>query len=395
MEQLETAIVEYLTTNNYTIVRPTEDSRIMVEDDVKLKFWNCDTSNFATYYDTLYGEVIGYADPNTGTNPIKRYITAYNNFSMVVELTHLNHKFLFTGDIEPVAQGNIASKIEYCDVLKVEHHSVNAYVNEDYVRKLYPKVAVVMETADITINRPEISSLKIRGAVIYTANTSGNVYVTSDITGIRTISSFGPSNTLPISSGLGLQLNNIRDVYHLGSFNDMPQIGDNDDLDDYITAGIYRGSSANTIQNRPFKGAGFKLIVEWGINSNRIHQTIKATTGAIYVRQINIDAGVVTKTDWGKVYTTAGDYGINLEDGTDLNDITTAGDYYVLNATSASTIINSPHTVTAFKLKVEYLHDKTRFRQTIYASDSACDTYIRTYTVNGWTGWFKLNLTQV
>lgn len=64
-------------------------------------------------------------------------------------------------------------------------------------------------------------------------------------------------------------------------------IKENDDLNDYTTAGVYY-SGATTITNSlshcPVRATGLKLIVEYTTGLSRITQTIKVNYGAIYTR---------------------------------------------------------------------------------------------------------------
>ena len=60
----------------------------------------------------------------------------------------------------------------------------------------------------------------------------------------------------------------------------------------------------------------------------------------------------------------------------------------------ATTLINSPVNNGAFKLIVEKINMEERIRQTIYANNQNCDTYVRYY--NGtWGSWHKINMTTV
>ena len=108
---LETNITNVVTNAGLNILRPNDLSIIEIDEETSLKFLNCDENNFTDYYDDV--------EYNTGVN---KYITIYNNFSLVVELIHGDHKFLFTGDIQKEAEEKIANDITYCDVYKVEHH---------------------------------------------------------------------------------------------------------------------------------------------------------------------------------------------------------------------------------------------------------------------------------
>lgn len=73
-------------------------------------------------------------------------------------------------------------------------------------------------------------------------------------------------------------------------------ISENDDLNSYVTPGTYKsGSSVITasLSNKP-EGitTGFKLRVEYVFHTVHIFQEIISQTGSIYVRRINLSAGV-------------------------------------------------------------------------------------------------------
>jgi len=136
------------------------------------------------------------------------------------------------------------------------------------------------------------------------------------------------------------------------------------------------------------------MKVEHIIDNQRIRQTIYSN-GSVdtYVRYISIINGVTTFGNWYKVkFNTLGNA---IDSNTDLNDITTADEYYVATSTIAATLINCPHTTSGFKLVVEYLNAEIRLRQTIYATNADSDTYVRTYTNAGWGTWKKVSMVTV
>lgn len=73
----------------------------------------------------------------------------------------------------------------------------------------------------------------------------------------------------------------------------------------------------------------------------------------------------------------------------DLNNYTTYGIYVCSSQTTSASLSNNPITTTGFKLIVEYLHDVSRIRQTIYANNATSDTFVRTYSASGWGVWIK------
>lgn len=213
----------------------------------------------------------------------------YNNFSMVVELRHFNNYFLFAADIEPLAQSKIYPYIKHCDVLKVEHHSLNYDSNSEYLEQLNPKIAIVTELDDLTqqsLTRPTVSNLKLKGTRIYSTHKSGNVIVESTFKGINVKSD---NETMDINEA----------SYNLHTGFILPA---NTDLNNVTKVGVYQcesGNKSTTITNNPLPIAGFKLIVEKPNNYGRLKQTlIESNTeyARIWVR--NNYGNNLEWTDW-------------------------------------------------------------------------------------------------
>lgn len=383
---LEAGIIAAINDNS-RIINPDNEQTIHI-DNMSLRFLNCDTSKYVEYYDYVF------FSPQYNN----KYVTKYNNFSMVVEMTHNDNKFLFTGDIEKEAQANIAPYLSYCDVLKVEHHGVNSELNKDYFRKVVPEKAIIMNTGDAIINRPSVPAYKMAGSKIFTSNKSHDIIVISNEKNINVISDEGIDD-YEYDSGLGFQFSNIKDIYTLRSPINESVVPDDANLNDYIKPGLYNCSSSANILNRPFLGTGFKLRVEEILNSSRIRQTAYNNVNSdTYVRFILLDNKknnvVVPKyLPWEKMTT----YSITniLDDEFDLNNVLTPGEYASTTASKSQTLKHCPHKTSAFKLKVEWLHDTSRYRQTIYASNDTSDTYVRSYTTDGWQSWQKFTTTQV
>lgn len=261
---LETNITNVVTNAGLTIVRPNDLSVIDIDEETSLKFLNCDADNFTDYYDDV-----------EYNSTLQKYVTCYNNFSMVVELKHGDNKFLFTGDIEELAQEKILDDLSYCDVLKIQHHGTNANVNKEYYLKLKPKVAVLMNTGTTNRNNPMQVGLKLLGTEVYASNESHDVVVLSSGNSIYTKSEKGRSD-FKANIGKALEINDFTPVYTLGVFG--TEIPQGADLNDYTTPGIYYSNNTTITQslsNCPVASGGFKLIVEYNQATNRIIQTIK------------------------------------------------------------------------------------------------------------------------
>jgi beta-lactamase superfamily II metal-dependent hydrolase len=135
-QNLENTIINILNTNNIVYKYPEEKEIITIDENTQMQFFNL----LPEYYNNYYGITYNAYNTETGT-------TDYNNFSMVMSYTHLNHVAWFTGDIEPAAQANIYKNIKQCDILKIEHHGLNFNSNNNYLNNLQPKYAVVCNRA--------------------------------------------------------------------------------------------------------------------------------------------------------------------------------------------------------------------------------------------------------
>ncbi|HBQ10934.1 MAG TPA: DNA internalization-related competence protein ComEC/Rec2 [Myxococcales bacterium] len=66
-----------------------------------------------------------------------------NDNSLVLEIAHGEHRFLFTGDIEAHGEAGVLPEARPVDVLKVAHHGSRTSSDEALLRRLRPRVAVV------------------------------------------------------------------------------------------------------------------------------------------------------------------------------------------------------------------------------------------------------------
>ena len=78
----------------------------------------------------------------------------------------------------------------------------------------------------------------------------------------------------------------------------------------------------------------------------------------------------------------------------DLNDYTNIGTYRCTDASLSQTLKNNPYKGGAFKLIVEHINLDIRIRQTIYANNQNCNTYVRYYNDN-WGSWHLITMTEV
>ena len=83
--------------------------------------------------------------------------------------------------------------------------------------------------------------------------------------------------------------------------------------------------------------------------------------------------------------------GTVIPQNSDLNNYTTPGVFYSQTGTISATLSNTPVTNAAFKMIVEYLHNTSRIRQTIYVNNTTSDTYVRTFSSSqSWGEWMKM-----
>lgn len=104
-----------------------------------------------------------------------------NDYSVIIRLTYHNVSFLFTGDasIDDIEQ----AKPGAIDVLKVAHHGSYTGTNDQLVRELAPRIAVLSYALDNSYGHPHIealNALKAYNVDIYSTAINGDVIVESD-----------------------------------------------------------------------------------------------------------------------------------------------------------------------------------------------------------------------
>ena len=253
----EVSIKNIIAENNFTYIEPDVEDILEIRKNVAIRFLNCNPDDYTEYY----SDTVSYDGKDVG-------YTNYNNFSLVAELIYKNNTLLFTGDIEITAQQKIAQHLTNCDVYKVEHHATTVATDNNYLKKIHPKIAVIMNTTETSklINRRSFVYLN-KIAEIFTTNESGNVVVSCDGSNVSAISENGALNYEEIKNDYSL---NFPKEYIL----------ENGDLDNYADLGTYQcqnGSVAATLLNSPITNAGFKMVVEQlvgGDGGKIIKQTI-------------------------------------------------------------------------------------------------------------------------
>ena len=166
----EQTIIQMLTNNDIDYTFATEGQEISLAENEKLSFFNVDTSYYDDYYDYTLN---AFGEDTEATN--------YNNFSLITIYEHFNNTFVFTGDIEKLAQSKNYQNIKNCDVLKIEHHGLNWESDYNYLNQLNPKLAVVCNSqyynTPFDYAHPTVFEVTSKGAKLYSTRTSQKTIV--------------------------------------------------------------------------------------------------------------------------------------------------------------------------------------------------------------------------
>ena len=258
----------YLIAEGYTIKYPTEEEVITLDNCNYLKFYNCKQSYLESYYDLLIDDA-----GNTSS------YTAYNNFSLVMELNSCNKSFLFTGDIYENAENNIVNEIKDIDLIKLPHHGLNRYANKKLVQKIEGKIGVVTATENVPPLRPYYQMLLKNGS-LYSTRNSQNIIATIHNNEIIMKSSYGA--IIPVVN----------------------EIKENADLNTIITNGTYilnNEDIISTISNMPTGYSSQLLLKVEEVTASVIYQygyTLN-TNPVIWVRKTTNDGS--TWSDWNQL----------------------------------------------------------------------------------------------
>lgn len=119
--------------------------------------------------------------------PISDSYKDLNNYSAVIRLQYGNNVFLFTGDAEELAEGEILSAYSKsalkADVLKVGHHGSSTASSADFINTVLPKYAVIELGEGNSYNHPHkeaINNLNAVGAEILRTDQNGTITIVSD-----------------------------------------------------------------------------------------------------------------------------------------------------------------------------------------------------------------------
>lgn len=316
MHGAETAIKTALTSAGIEYEEPDDGDELEIDDFTSFKFNNIGDTYYTHYYTA----------------------GLYNNFSMLVTLTHNDKKVLITSDCEELAQKWNVDNVDYADVVTAPHHDLNAYSDKNFLRKLNASVEVIEDLFDQNdndlLNNLGVSTmfsgfLRTIGCDVYASNQSGEIEVTIK----------GNNITVKADNGcLGTQSN-------IATYSGGVELSIGDDIDDLKQVGSYHAVNAvaSTLLHLPigYGDPGPVRITNTQIApfSGQITQTMQ-TARTVLVRQLR---NATDWSDWVEVF----NYGLGLipnliPDNSDADDYVLPGKYYVNGGTNYTTIAHFP-----------------------------------------------------
>ncbi|MGN0650142.1 MAG: ComEC/Rec2 family competence protein [Oscillospiraceae bacterium] len=128
--------------------------------------------------------------------PVRNDYEALNNYSVTAKLIFGNTSFLFTGDIEALAESDIIQSVTNvnCDVIKVPHHGSSTSSSKEFLLAARPKYAVIEVGLQNDFGHPKTEVLrryKSLGCTIYTTAESGDIVFVSDGSEITVVTEKG------------------------------------------------------------------------------------------------------------------------------------------------------------------------------------------------------------
>ena len=266
---------------------PVEGEVLTISDTLRFRFNNLSQAKFSGYY--------AYMLDSVGNDAGK---TTYNNFSMITEIFHLEHKILYPGDIHEPAEENNVRCAQGTDIFVVEHHGLNRPVSERWVSNVTPEIAIIATGANTqdarTYTKTDIYKLLAGCEQVVDTGNNGQVVITSSTGGISCETASGHNlNMMYAFSGL--------------SYGRMLQ-GSGYDLDNFTTPGewgVQTAAQAAMIGNSPFTNSGYKLQVMIATPSMVVLQ-IAIMTGsnaqAIAIRRSSSGTSPVFNNQWVYLY---------------------------------------------------------------------------------------------
>ena len=344
--------IEDMVIGHYNYIYPVENTKLEI-DDITLQFNNLESGYFEDYY---LNTVDCY-------NNVKNY-TNYNNFSMTTLLKHHDNTFLFSGDVEQLAQSKIYRNFENIDVYKVEHHSLNITTNQDYLNRITPKYSIIQnyrtDAQDGTELRATTNKLA-QCSTLFSNNASGNIVITSNRYSLKAIcddATINNQNIYTLTTGQALL--------------------EGADLDTIKESGVYYSKNATVtkqIANTPENFSGFRLIVEdLTYDDGNFRQT--------YITSNSNGENIYTRCTFNGVYgkwvkMTPYSTGIDLVEGDDLNDLFAPCSYYSKDASVTQTLVNVPDAINSGFVLINQYITYTALKQIIIPNSQQHVFFIR------------------
>ena len=350
--RLDQTAIEGLVVGTYNYIYPTENYKLNV-DDISLQFNNLESGYFDDYY---LNTIDCYNNEKDFTN--------YNNFSMTTLLTHHEHKFLFSGDVEQLAQSKIYRNFKNIDVYKVEHHSLNITTNQDYLNRITPKYSIIQnyrtEANDGTELRATTNKLSLC-STLFSNNASGNIVITSNRYSLYAKcdgATINNNNTYTLTSGMALKIG--------------------DDLNDIKESGVYYSKNATVTQginNTAEDFSGFRLIVE---DLTYDKQNFRQT----YITSNSNGQNIYTRCTMNGVYgnwvkMTPFSTGIDIEQNTDINTLLSPCSYYSKDNTITQTLQNVPSQINSGFVLINQYINYSAIKQIILPNSQSHVFFIR------------------
>lgn len=130
--------------------------------------------------------------PNTSCvmlSPNKTNYKDINNYSCAIKVSYKNSTYLFTGDIEKLAEEELLNNHYNLEaqVLKVAHHGSNSSSSGEFLNSVSPQIAVISCGASNSYGHPNketIDKLKKLNCTVYRTDLENNIILISDGTNI-------------------------------------------------------------------------------------------------------------------------------------------------------------------------------------------------------------------
>ena len=165
-EHVYSSVTEYTTKVFSNVVKYTEEQGKQIEVPQTGTHWSLGSAAV-----TVIGPVQTYSDPNNG--------------SLVLRVDYGGTSFLFTGDMEQKAEGDLleSGADVRADVLKAGHHGSPTSSSEAFLTAVQPSIAVISVGEDNDYGHPGadvLARLEALNAEIYRTDTQGEIIIVSD-----------------------------------------------------------------------------------------------------------------------------------------------------------------------------------------------------------------------